>query len=214
MALAKLETTTYYQGRKSVDDYIDDFRELVEQAGYSEGLPMVVKFRKGLNREIQDQIAQLAVGRPRDDNVDAWFEAAVRADENRIANNLFHATPKANPSTPRTSGYSFPTSQPTGTSSWPNRTPTFSSPKPSPLSNPVPMEIDRTKKKSDLPDTCRRCGGTGHWSKDCPQRFDIRFMSGSEKEEWMQQLVLEADTKDLEEKAEQEEEEDFPECSR
>jgi hypothetical protein len=62
MALAKLETNGYFQGKRSVDDYIDDFRELIDQAGYKEGLPIVVKFRRGLNREIQDQIAQLVIG--------------------------------------------------------------------------------------------------------------------------------------------------------
>jgi hypothetical protein len=44
LALAKLETSTYHQNRKTVDDYIDEFRELIDQAGYREGLAIVVKF--------------------------------------------------------------------------------------------------------------------------------------------------------------------------
>jgi len=62
MALTKLETSTYYQNRRSMDEYIDEFRDLINQAGYSEGLAIVTKFRRGLQRDIQDLIAQLPVG--------------------------------------------------------------------------------------------------------------------------------------------------------
>src|SRR5215471_625594 len=68
LALARLETPNYYQGRCLVDEYVDEFRELVDQAGYKEGLTIVVKFRRGLQREIQDQIAHLPIGRPGDDD--------------------------------------------------------------------------------------------------------------------------------------------------
>ena len=51
-ALTKLESTHYYQGRKSVDDYIDEFSELVDEAGYTDGLAIVMKFQKGLNQDI------------------------------------------------------------------------------------------------------------------------------------------------------------------
>jgi len=41
-----------------VDDYIDEFSELVDEAGYTDGLSIVMKFRKGLDRDIQDRIAE------------------------------------------------------------------------------------------------------------------------------------------------------------
>jgi hypothetical protein len=42
LAVAKLETTSYYQGRRTVEEYLDDFRDLVDLAGYKDGLPVVV----------------------------------------------------------------------------------------------------------------------------------------------------------------------------
>ena len=53
-ALTKLESRDYHQGKKAVDDYIDEFSELVDEAGYVDGLSIVMKFRKGLDRDIQD----------------------------------------------------------------------------------------------------------------------------------------------------------------
>jgi len=45
-----------------VDDYIDEFSELVDEAGYTDGLSIVMKFRKGLDRNIQDRIAEMVQG--------------------------------------------------------------------------------------------------------------------------------------------------------
>ena len=210
MALAKLETASYHQGKGSVDDYVDDFRELIDQAGYKEDLAIVVKFRKGLNREIQDQIAQLAIGRPSDEDAEAWYEAAIRADENRVANNMFHGSSRSSTAPtrpPTTSTFASFGRTPTAPT-WPSRIPTSQPPKPTPTSNPVPMDIDRTRKSADVPDTCRRCGKVGHWAKDCDRRFDIRFMTVDEKDEWIQGLVLEADTKE-EDEVQSEVKEDF-----
>jgi len=54
--------------RKSVDDYIDKFSELVKEAGYSDSLSIVMKFQKGLDQDIQDHIAEMVQGRPEDDD--------------------------------------------------------------------------------------------------------------------------------------------------
>jgi hypothetical protein len=45
LAIAKLEMEKYYQGKCLVDEYVDEFRELVKQAGYTQGLAIIVKFR-------------------------------------------------------------------------------------------------------------------------------------------------------------------------
>jgi hypothetical protein len=58
-SLTKLKSRDYHQGRKVVDDYIDDFSELVDEASYMDGLSIVMKFWKGLDRDIQDWIAEM-----------------------------------------------------------------------------------------------------------------------------------------------------------
>jgi hypothetical protein len=61
-ALTQLETAEYHQGRQMVDKYTNEFQDLIELAGYTDGLAMVIKFRRGLSREIQDQVTTMPVG--------------------------------------------------------------------------------------------------------------------------------------------------------
>lgn len=75
--MAQLETDEYYQGQQSVDEYINSFRDLIELAGYTTGLAIVVKFCRGLQKDIQDQIAHMGIRCLPDDNPDAWYEAAI-----------------------------------------------------------------------------------------------------------------------------------------
>ena len=62
-AINKLESTMYYQKSWSLDDYLDEFVELVAEAGYTDLKIVVVKFRKGLDPQIQNTIATMAYGR-------------------------------------------------------------------------------------------------------------------------------------------------------
>jgi len=48
-AINVLETTSYFQGRRSVDDYLDQFKNLIEDSNYSDPKTIVVKFRRGLD---------------------------------------------------------------------------------------------------------------------------------------------------------------------
>ena len=201
LALAKLETSAYHQGRRSVDEYVDDFKELIDQAGYSEGLAIVVKFRRGLQREIQDQIAHLAFGRPGDDDPEAWYDAAIRSDENRIANSMFYGGARQPPTRPLTMA---PTPFNSGapkqatrvTPFWQEKSTPAPPPRPMAQQNPTPMEIDAAKRKAGTPVTCYRCGGAGHLRANCPQQFDIRFMTLEEREEYVQDWALQADAEE------------------
>ena len=74
VATNKLEGTTYFQGRRSVDDYLNDFRDLISESGYSDPKTIVVKFRRGLNPGIADAVATMAAGRPDDQNGSGSFQ--------------------------------------------------------------------------------------------------------------------------------------------
>jgi len=44
-AINTLETTTYFQDKRTVDDYLDQFRDLIYDSGYTDPKTIVVKFR-------------------------------------------------------------------------------------------------------------------------------------------------------------------------
>ena len=43
-AVNTLETTSYFQGKQTVNDYLDQFRDLIEDSGYTDPKTIVVKF--------------------------------------------------------------------------------------------------------------------------------------------------------------------------
>ena len=72
-----------------MDDYLDEFVELITEAGYIDPKIVVVKFRKGLDPQIQNTIAMMAYGCPSDSSPENWYEAAKNIDQNRAANEAF-----------------------------------------------------------------------------------------------------------------------------
>jgi hypothetical protein len=88
-AWTDLETSRYFQGSKTVDEYVDEFREMIMRARYLEGSHIALKFQQGLNPKIQDYVACLTEGRPSDENPHEWYAAAILCDENRITNEVF-----------------------------------------------------------------------------------------------------------------------------
>ena len=88
-AINKPESTSYYQKSRFIDDYLDEFVELVSEAGYTDPKTTVVKFRKGLDPQIQNTIATMAYGHPSDTSLEDWYEAAKNVNQNRVANKAF-----------------------------------------------------------------------------------------------------------------------------
>jgi hypothetical protein len=179
-AINKLETTTYFQRTRSVDEYLDEFLDLIAESGYTDPKTLVVKFRRGLNPQIQNAVATMTTGRPSDIAPTAWYEAARNVDQNRASNEAFQSSLR-NPN---------PIRQTTGTPGI--LRPVMAHLTPSP-GNPVPMDIDASRRSAPLPPTCYRCKKPGHRSPDCPMRFDVRMLSVNELERVLGERMAEMD---------------------
>ena len=177
-AINVLETIAYFQGKWSVDDYLDQFRDLIYNSSYTDPKTIIVKFRQGLDRRISTALAGMAYGRPLDTNSEAWFRLAVQMDQNRAADEAFHVAHQqtfiltAAMSRPPVVSRAILPSAPATCFAHSNPTP----------GNPVPMDIDAVRKTKTTPDTCQHCGKTGHWAKDCELHFDVWYMDTDEIE--------------------------------
>ena len=60
MAVNILEMMAYFQGKQMVDNYLDQFRELVYDSGYTYPKTIVVKFRQGLDQRISAALVSMA----------------------------------------------------------------------------------------------------------------------------------------------------------
>ena len=55
------------------------------------------------------------------------------------------------------------------------------------------MDIDATRRKGTNPVLCFRCDKPGHIARDCPHRFDVRYMSIDERSDFAQQIFANLD---------------------
>jgi hypothetical protein len=74
--LMRLKSNRYYQGKQSVEAYINKFKNLIDLSGYTDPIAIVLKFRRGLNSTTQDRIAKSGTDRPGDTDFNGWFKAA------------------------------------------------------------------------------------------------------------------------------------------
>jgi len=150
-AINALEGTSYHQGGWIVDDYLDNFQALVSDAGYTDPRMLVVKFRRGLRLGIQNQIATMPYGQPADTDPDAWYRAAWRIDQARLANKAFQSVSRSAPSAPPKTVSAQPS--PLSVARLPPIPPLPVTPKPLPpaLSMGIPIDVDTTRKTRSLP---------------------------------------------------------------
>ena len=76
MALTRLEGTSWYQAKNTVDNYIDCFQELTDLAEYDDDKTIIIKFQCRLDPALQNQVALLGDGAPDFNNPEGWYKAA------------------------------------------------------------------------------------------------------------------------------------------
>ena len=133
-----------------VDNYLDNFQALVSDIGYTDPWTLVVKFRRGLQLGIQNQIAIMPYGRPANNDPNMWYRAAQRIDQVHLANEAFQFMSRSTSALTKTASAQLP---PLSIARLPLVLPlpvTLKSPLPA-LSMGVPMDIDATQKARPLP---------------------------------------------------------------
>jgi len=201
-AINALAGSSYYQGNQTVDDYLDSFLILASDPGYTDPWTLVVKFRRGLKLNIQNQIATIPFGQPADTDPEAWYAAARRIDQARLANEAFQSTLWSTTVTPARSAPTRPTpfsvlhSPPVAPPPIPSRP----LPPPPVSSGGIPMDVDAVWKTRSLPlRGCYCCGEANHLVKDCPHHLDVRRLTVEQREELIEDLMALKDAVEEEE---------------
>jgi hypothetical protein len=55
------------------------------------------------------------------------------------------------------------------------------------------MDVDHTRTSKPIVQTCYHCGQTGHISKECDLRHDVRHMTLDEEDEYIQHILANHD---------------------
>jgi hypothetical protein len=189
-AMMRLETEEYHQNKREVDEYIDEFEDLVALSGYTDPRTITMKFRRGLNPIIQVKIAELARDRPKDDDPTEWYAMARLYDQSRISSLAFLSSPRKAPVTSASAS--------SGRSVFP-RVP---APPPSHVTPSISQNRTTTGMRSGVdaqftrstPRACFRCGSLEHLALNCDKRIDVRAMSLELRDDLLEQLMAAKDT--------------------
>ncbi|GLB43974.1 hypothetical protein LshimejAT787_1501580 [Lyophyllum shimeji] len=159
-ATTTFKTPAYHQGSRSVDEYINEFQDLAEEAQFPDGVQLVFRFRHGLDPRIEAKVANIVDGRPSDERVQEWIDVVRLVDYNTRANQDFRsavtkmrtAPPPVvrNPGTPAFRVLPAPPSRPVAAAP-------SAPPAPASRSLPpgVPINIDLSRQRSRTPIICR-----------------------------------------------------------
>ncbi|GLB39295.1 hypothetical protein LshimejAT787_0604570 [Lyophyllum shimeji] len=137
-------------------------------------------------------------GRPSDEHVQEWIDAARLVDYNTRANQDFRsavtktrtapAPVVRNPGTPAFRALPAPPPRPVAAAPSAPTAPASHS-----LPPGVPMDIDLSRQRSGTPIICHRCKKPGHIARNCPEQFDIRSMTTEERDDWVMGLLADLD---------------------
>lgn len=86
-----LEGVTYFQGNRSIDEYLDEFRDLIADSRY-DARTAVVKFRRGLSWAISHILIGIVRDRPDDCDLEGWYRLTSKLDQNLASDKAFYTT--------------------------------------------------------------------------------------------------------------------------
>ncbi|KAG6870438.1 hypothetical protein C0995_012985 [Termitomyces sp. Mi166 len=158
-ALSLYNPNQYGQGKQSLDDYIDSFHALAEQAGYPDGLQLCLTFREGLYPTLMECIDNSAEGHP-NNSIATWYKLPVTCSLSTV-----HASSIA-PLPPAAAGLLLPG---------------------------ISIEVDASHQHALTPLSCCCCKKPGHFACYCPQGLEVHYLSSSEQEELLLQLLAAKD---------------------
>jgi hypothetical protein len=88
-AVSRFEPMVYFQKARPLDEYLDEFQDLLADSGYTDPKIAIIKFHQGLNTQIQNIVATMVTGRPSDTDPVGWYAMAWTVDQNCVANEAF-----------------------------------------------------------------------------------------------------------------------------
>ncbi|KAF5378851.1 hypothetical protein D9615_006886 [Tricholomella constricta] len=182
-AALTLESTAYFQNGRSIDEYIDSFRSLWVKAGYPDGRHLVLKFRREMDPKLSRRLGSITTGRPHNEKIEEWLRVARSQNFIMRTEDDFHrwATPTKSPDRHRIRTLAVRSCPRSHSLSPAPRAPAM--PAPRLLPQGVPMDVDRMRDRvASADDHCFRCKKKGHFSRDCPLRWDVRHMLDDELE--------------------------------
>lgn len=194
-SLIALESDSYHQRpSEGIDVYVDRFRELSKKAKLENSPALVVKFRRGLGKELHLALSQ-SPQPPSPSDVEDWITRARALEHSRTVHKTIsgevrsHSTPARAPPAPRPSfANSAPPAPPRSFFARPAHfIPARPPAPPSVAPTYTPMELDAARRRRaqfSPTDICSRCQQPGHWARECPKAYDIRYMDGEEVEEF------------------------------
>ena len=167
-------------------------------------MAIVLKFRRGLNPTVQNKIGE-SENRPDNTDIAGWYTTARRIDLNRLTNEAFN------------SGHlphsSVPTRTPTqrnyvqrNMSYHPNPTPLptrHHAPPPTPSATLTPRPAISAPDGRHSAPKCYLCRRPGHLARDCDLSTQIRSMSLSDRQDWLQGVMASVDEADAQDKLEE-----------
>ncbi|KAG6893784.1 hypothetical protein C0993_000294, partial [Termitomyces sp. T159_Od127] len=184
--LALRNREQYGQGKRTLDKYIDSFQALVEQAAYPDGLQLCLTFRDGLHPALMERIDNLAEGCPDDEQIASWYKVAW--DQWQLIE-IRRELRRAHPAPRSTSIVTL----------WHSAL-SHSGPAPAlatlalqPLPPGIPMNVDAAWQHHAAPLLCWWCKKPGHFARHCPLGLEVRYLSTTEQEELLLQLLAAKD---------------------